>query len=245
MCGRYTLVKKPISIGKDLIRKIQLPKTPSGSEIRFAKRYNIAPTQNNLVIRKGGVDDRLSASAMRWGLIPSWSKTGHTESLLINARSETIADKPSFKGAYQRRRCLVPADGYYEWKRQRQGNQPYYLQLADESIFYMAGIWETWYDDAGHSLNSYAILTTQSNTLAAKVHERMPVILLDDRAIEWLEGDPRQFETDLRFEFFAPIDSSQMQSRLVNPIVNNNQNDSPECIEPPPVEAITQLDMGF
>jgi putative SOS response-associated peptidase YedK len=111
MCGRYTLVKKPISIGKDFMRKIQPLKSPSGSEIPFKKRYNIAPTQENLVIRKHGEDDQLSASAMRWGLIPSWSKTGTTQSLLINARSETIADKPSFKGAYQRRRCRVPADG--------------------------------------------------------------------------------------------------------------------------------------
>ena len=227
------------------MRKIQSPKSPSGSEKRFKKRYNIAPTQENLVIRNQGDDEQLLASAMRWGLIPSWSKTGTTQSLLINARSETIADKPSFKGAYQRRRCLVPADGYYEWKRQRNLNQPHYLQLADESVFYMAGIWETWYDDAGNSLDSYAILTTQANALAAKIHERMPVILLDDQGIEWLAGDPQKFETDRRFEFFAAIESEQMQSRPVNSIVNNNQNDSPECIGPPLVEATTQLDMGF
>ena len=239
------MVKKPISIGKDFMRKIQSPKSPSGSEKRFKKRYNIAPTQENLVIRNQGDDEQLLASAMRWGLIPSWSKTGTTQSLLINARSETIADKPSFKGAYQRRRCLVPADGYYEWKRQRNLNQPHYLQLADESVFYMAGIWETWYDDAGNSLDSYAILTTQANALAAKIHERMPVILLDDQGIEWLAGDPQKFETDRRFEFFAAIESEQMQSRPVNSIVNNNQNDSPECIGPPLVEATTQLDMGF
>ena len=94
------MVKKPISIGKDFMRKIQSPKSPTGSGIRFEKRYNIAPTQENLVIRKQGDDIQLSASAMRWGLIPSWSKTGSTQSLLINARSETIADKPSFKAAY-------------------------------------------------------------------------------------------------------------------------------------------------
>jgi len=245
MCGRYTLVKKPISIGKELIRKIRGPGSTSRGEIEFTQRYNIAPTQDCLVIRKESADNSLSASKIRWGLIPSWSKTGTTQSLLINARSETIADKPSFKAAYQRRRCLVPADGYYEWKRQRQVNQPYYLQLADESIFYMAGIWETWHDETGNSLDSYTILTTQANTLAAKIHERMPVMLQDERAIEWLEGDPRQFATERRFEFFAPIESSLMQSRPVNPIVNNNQNDSPECLTPPPVEATTQLDMGF
>ncbi|MFL3657517.1 MAG: SOS response-associated peptidase [Opitutales bacterium] len=245
MCGRYTLVKKPISIGEDFMRKIQSPKSPTGSGIRFEKRYNIAPTQENLVIRKQGDDDQLSTSKMRWGLIPSWSKTGSTQSLLINARSETIADKPSFKAAYKRRRCLVPADGYFEWKRQRKLNQPHYLQLADESVFYMAGIWETWHDEAGNSSDSYAILTTQANALAAKIHDRMPVILLGDQAIEWLEGDSQKFETDRRFEFFASIDSKQMQSRPVNSIVNDNRNDCPECIEPPLIEASTQLDMEF
>ena len=196
-------------------------------------------------MRKRSEDAQLQASAMRWGLVPSWSKSGTTQSLLINARSETIADKPSFKAAYQRRRCLVPADGYYEWKRQRSVNQPYYLQLADASVFYMAGIWESWHDDAGNATESYAILTTQANALAAKVHERMPVILQNGDAHAWLDGDPKLIETDSRFQLFAPIDDALMTCRPVNPIVNNNQNDTPECLSDPPVEASTQLDMGF
>lgn len=245
MCGRYTLVKKPISIGSDKRGEIRFPQSSKKTELPFKPRYNISPTQNALVIRKSDIDGALTPSNLRWGLIPSWSKTGTTESLLINARSETIADKPSFKAAYKRRRCLVPADGYYEWKRQRDLNQPYYFQLKNETVFYMAGIWETWHDSAGNASDSFAILTTQANALAAKVHDRMPIILQDDPALEWLDGDPQLFETESRFNFFAAIDPSLMQCRPVNPIVNNNQNDTPECISEPPVEASTQLDMDF
>ena len=245
MCGRYTLVKKPISIGKNPAREIRYAVLASKADSAFEARYNIAPTQLNLVVRRDEDPNALIASPMRWGLIPSWSKTGSTQSLLINARSETIADKPSFKAAYRRRRCLVPSDGYYEWKRGRNGNQPYYFQLEDESVFYMAGIWESWYDETGHGTDSYAILTTQANALAAKTHDRMPVILEDSLALEWLEDDADRFDSERRFEFFAPLSPSLMKSRPVNPAVNNNQNEGPTCIEKPPVEASTQLDMGF
>ena len=245
MCGRYTLVKKPISIGKNPRREIRYALVANSKNPEPWNRYNIAPTQANLVLRKAREHDALDAAVMRWGLIPSWSKSGSTQSLLINARSETIADKPSFKAAYQRRRCLVPSDGYYEWKRSRKGNQPYYFQLEDESVFFMAGIWDTWYDDTGVPTDSYAILTTQANALAAKTHDRMPVILPDELALEWLEDDPKRFESDRRFEFFDPLDPQLMQSRAVNPAVNNNQNEGPACIEPPPADAMTQLDMDF
>lgn len=245
MCGRYTLVKKPISIGKNPAREIRYAILSNKDDSNFQERYNIAPTQDNLVIRKDEADGALFASNMRWGLIPSWSRTGSTQSLLINARSETIADKPSFKAAYRRRRCLVPGDGYYEWMRARNGNQPYYFQLNDEAVFYMAGIWESWYDDVGKATSSYAILTTQANALAAKTHDRMPVILEESMAIDWLEDEPDRFESERRIEFFNPLDPSLMKSRPVNPAVNNNQNEGPACIEAPPIEASTQLDMGF
>ena len=245
MCGRYTLIKQPASIGAKSQAKIELPYDIDDESFAFKARYNIAPTQGNLVVRKQAADERFLMSSMRWGLVPSWSRTGETTSLLINARSETIAEKPSFKAAYQRRRCLVPADGYYEWKRHRSVNQPYYLQLSDESVFYMAGIWETWHDPAGGPTESFAILTTQANALAAKVHDRMPVILEGDDTLTWLDGNPDIIETDKRFDLLGPIDSSRMKCRPVNPIVNNNQNDVPECISEPPVETSTQLDMGF
>ena len=245
MCGRYTLIKQPASIGVKSPKKIELPDDSGAEALAFKPRYNIAPTQGNLVVRKHTEDEGLTMSSMRWGLLPSWSRTGETTSLLINARSETVAEKPSFKAAYQRRRCLVPADGYYEWKRHRSLNQPYYLQLVDDSVFFMAGIWETWHDAAGAPTESFAILTTQANALAAKVHDRMPVILEGDDTLIWLDGDPDIIETEKRFDLLGPIDSGRMKFRAVNPIVNNNQNDVPDCISEPPVEASTQLDMGF
>ncbi|MCH2386825.1 MAG: SOS response-associated peptidase [Opitutales bacterium] len=245
MCGRYTLIKQPISIGLKSPKTIELPDNADTENPAFKPRYNAAPTQGNLVVRKRPEDERVLMSTMRWGLLPSWSRTGKTSSLLINARSETVAEKPSFKAAYQRRRCLVPADGYYEWKRYRSVNQPYYLQLEDESVFFMAGIWETWYDSAGVPTESFAILTTQANTLTAKVHERMPVILEGADTLIWLEGNSDIIQTEKRFELLGPIDSGRMKYRAVNPIVNNNQNDVPDCILEPPVEASTQLDMDF
>ena len=245
MCGRYTLIKQPTSIGLKSPKKIELPGNADAENLVFKPRYNIAPTQGNLVVRKRPEDERVLMSAMRWGLLPSWSRTGETTSLLINARSETVAEKPSFTAAYQRRRCLVPADGYYEWKRHRSVNQPYYLQLEDESVFFMAGIWETWHDSAGVPTESFAILTTQANALATKVHDRMPVILEGDDTLVWLEGNSDIIETEKRFDLLGPIDSGRMKYRAVNPIVNNNQNDVPECISEPPIEASTQLDMGF
>ena len=245
MCGRYTLIKQPASIGVKSPINIDSPDEADTEASAFKPRYNIAPTQSNLVVRKQPEEERIMMSSMRWGLLPSWSRTGETTSLLINARSETVAEKPSFKAAYQRRRCLVPADGYYEWKRNRSVNQPYYLQLVDESVFYMAGIWETWHDAAGVPTESFAILTTQANALAAKVHDRMPVILEGDDPLVWLEGNTDIIETEKRFDLLAPIDSGRMKYRAVNPIVNNNQNDFPDCISEPPVEASTQLDMGF
>ncbi len=245
MPGRYTLVKKPISIGTDEPEEIPSAIVAEDGAPEFQPRYNIAPTQENWIVRRQAENQNLVASLMRWGLVPSWSKSGTTQSLLINARSETIAEKPSFKAAYQRRRCLVPADGYYEWKRRGKANQPYYLQLEDEGVFYMAGIWETWHDPAGNASESYAILTTQANDLVAKIHERMPVILIGGQALDWLVGAPELLESDQRFQLFAPIDDGLMKCRPVNPIVNNNQNDTPDCLLDPPVEATRQLDMGF
>jgi len=245
MCGRYTLIKQPASIGSKSPVEIESPNVGTASASEFKPRYNIAPTQSSLVLRRQGGKGRIMLSSMRWGLMPSWSRTGETTSLLINARSETVAEKPSFKAAYQRRRCLVPADGYYEWIRHRSLNQPYYLQLVDESVFYMAGIWETWHNAAGDPTESIAILTTQANALAAKVHDRMPVILEGDDPMIWLDGDADIIETEKRFDLLRPIDSRRLKCRPANPIVNNNQNDIPECISDPPVEASTQLDMGF
>ncbi len=234
MCGRFT-IRKPVTKTVDIVK--------TNIKVEDNDNYNAHPTQQLPIIKS--YTNGKALELCEWGLVPAWSKKLDKFSPLINARKETLMEKVTFKNLIQTSRCIVPADGYYEWKRHRSVNQPYYLQLSDESVFYMAGIWETWHDPAGVPTESFAILTTQANALAAKVHDRMPVILEGDDTLTWLDGNPDIIETDKRFDLLGPIDSSRMKCRPVNPIVNNNQNDVPECISEPPVETSTQLDMGF
>jgi len=242
MCGRYTLTKAPKSVPKFKGEPFKVTTRHTGP---FESRFNIAPTQNNLVLRQNEDAADLEGVYMRWGLIPSWSKEERTQQLLINAKSETAADKPSFKAAYRRRRCLVPADGFYEWKRLRKSAQPFYFQLDDEDIFFMAGLWEAWQDEAGHSVETYTVLTTRSNELMARYHERMPAILLDEHIDKWMDGDPEITDPSERLRFFEPIDPDRMKCRPVSHFVNSNRNEGPDCLNPPEVEAKTQLDLGF
>ncbi len=238
MPGRYTLTKTPD--GEDPCDSLLAAflKSPDGQP----KRYNIAPTQENVVIRYMNEPE---ASIMRWGLIPNWAKTNSDKKMLINARAETAAEKPSFRAAYQRRRCLAPADGFFEWKRKRDINQPFFFQMKDESVFYMAGIWESWQTGTGATIESYLLLTTRPNKLVGKVHDRMPVILEGEKREAWLHGSPDVFDPSNRIEFFEPISSRAMTCRPVSQVVNNATVNGPECLEPPTIEASTQLDMGF
>lgn len=243
MCGRYTLRKGLNNVAEKLGHYLlDAPQSNSG----IAARYNIAPTQENLVLRKSFENPgQLQAAYLRWGLVPSWSKTPHTQSPMINARSETVAEKPSFRAAYQRRRCLVPADGFYEWKKAKGVNQPYFFSLADDSVFLMAGIWETWVGEHNQYFDSYTILTTHSNSLMAKYHDRMPVILSGEKLEQWLEPNMPNLGASERHELFAPIESKLMSCRPANPIVNNNRSDGPKCLEAPESKPIPQLDLDI
>lgn len=244
MCGRYTL-RKGLSNVAEKLGNYLLDAAPE-SVSNIGPRFNIAPTQNNLVLRKSFDEpDKLQAAYLRWGLIPSWSKTQQTQSPMINARSETVAEKPSFRAAFQRRRCLIPADGFYEWKKAKGVNQPYFFSMADDSVFLMAGIWETWVGEHNQHFDSYTILTTHANALMAKYHERMPVILSGERLEQWLEPSITKLNADERRELFAPIDPELMSCRPANPIVNNNRSEGPECLEAPASAPIPQLDLGL
>ena len=174
MCGRFTL-KSPGRIKFDQISRSNLqPLFP---------RYNIAPSQSILAIVQRGVERE--AKFLQWGLIPSWSKDAKG---FINARSETIEEKPSFSESFQRRRCLIPADGFYEWQRSGKIAQPYFFQMRDESPFAFAGIWDEWQWD-GISIASCAIVTTEANDLLVAIHDRMPVILHPESHDTWLNSD--------------------------------------------------------
>ncbi|EDY84840.1 conserved hypothetical protein [Verrucomicrobiia bacterium DG1235] len=244
MCGRYTLRKGLSSIAEKL-GDYALESAPEDIA-EEVPRYNIAPTQKNLVLRKSFENpELLQIARLRWGLVPSWSKTPQTQTPMINARSETVAEKPSFRAAFQRRRCLVPADGFYEWKKHKGANLPYFFSLADESVFLMAGIWETWVGEHNQQFDSFTILTTHANALMAKYHERMPVILDGDRIAQWLETDVPKLSPADQHELFAPVESDHMVCRPANPIVNNNRSDGPACLEAPASNPLSQLDLGL
>ncbi len=241
MPGRYTLRQQPSEVatsdGNYAIDGLPVPGLPR------KPRYNIAPTQNCLVLRKGDQPRQLKAVALRWGLIPSWAKSDSNRSPLINARCEEVGQKPSFQAAFKRRRCLIPADGFYEWKSERGGSMPYFLQTQEQSIFYMAAIWESWQNESCQSIESFALLTTRANNLLAKWHDRMPVILRRDHIATWLEQDVSQLPADTLLAIFSPFPGKLMSCQPANQIVNNYRSEGPACLEAPAPSSTAQLDL--
>jgi putative SOS response-associated peptidase YedK len=217
MCGRYTLAQ---AVDR-LAEAFDLDEVPS-----MPSRYNIAPTQPVPVVRSGGQAQRLDL--LHWGLVPSWSKDPAIGSRLINARAETLTEKPSFRAAFRRRRCLIPADGFYEWQRLERKKQPYYFCRDDHQPFAFAGLWEHW-ESADGELDSCTIVTTAANDLLKSIHDRMPVILQPEDYEQWL--DPQIQETDRLQHLLYPDEDSSFIRYPVSTKVNRPQNDSPECIE--------------
>ena len=244
MCGRYTLRK---GFTKVVRENGSYSLSSADTELLSQQeRYNIAPTQESPILRKRlDVHDQLEVAFMRWGLIPSWAKSSRALTPMINARSETVAEKPAYRAAYQRRRCLVPADGFYEWRKSKGANHPFYFSMQDGAPFQMAGIWESWIGENAETINSFTILTTYANALLSKFHDRMPVILGPEQIETWLESDVTRLSLEDRNHLFAPIDAELMQCQPANPIVNNNRSDGPECLEAPEVTPKSQLDLGF
>lgn len=213
MCGRFTL-KSPGRIKFDGVNRSQLPP--------LVPRYNIAPSQSVLAIVQREAERE--AVLLQWGLIPSWSKEAKG---FINARSETIEEKPSFGESFQRRRCLIAADGFYEWHRSGKLAQPYFFQMKGESSFAFAGIWDEWRGN-GTSISSCAIITTTANELLAPIHNRMPVILCLDSHTTWL-GDSESAE--LR-KVLTPFPASEMTSHAVSYDVNHPKIDDQHLVRP-------------
>ncbi|PPS39584.1 SOS response-associated peptidase [Chroococcidiopsis sp. TS-821] len=217
MCGRYTLSQSAEAIA-----------TAFGLDTSLAiePRYNIAPTQLVPVVLYSAEKQR-QLQMMRWGLIPSWAKDPNIASRLINARSETVSEKPSFRAAFRHRRCLVIADGFYEWQRQERKKQPYYFQLQNKQPFGFAGLWEHWQTSDGEEINTCTILTTEANELMRPIHDRMPVILDSQDYGLWL--NPAAQVTELQ-GLLRPYSSQAMNSYPVSTLVNKPTNNSPECI---------------
>jgi putative SOS response-associated peptidase YedK len=192
-------------------------------------RYNIAPTQTVATVRAPSGIDKREFAFLRWGLVPSWADDPAIGNRLINARSDTAASKPSFRSAFKHRRCLVLADGFYEWQKLGSKKQPHYFRLRDGKPFAFAGLWERW-EKLGPPVESCTILTTEANDVLRPVHERMPVILDPKDYNLWLDPSPQKPEA--LQALLRPYPAAEMNGYPVSPLVNNPRNDSPRCIEP-------------
>jgi putative SOS response-associated peptidase YedK len=181
------------------------------------------------VIRQDPEKPKRIESRMRWGLIPFWAKDASIGYKMINARAETVASKPAFRDALKKRRCLIPADGFYEWKKTKPAKTPFCFTMSDDSIFAFAGIWDRWNNPEGETVETCCIITTTPNALLADVHDRMPVILPDDAYDLWL--DPGMEKTDAIVDVLKPFDPALMQRYEVSTRVNLVKNDDPQVIE--------------
>ena len=220
MCGRYTL-----TVDASVLAELFELDPPTELE----PRYNIAPTQQVPIVRRGRDVEREWAE-VRWGLVPFWAKDTKIGNRLINARAESAADKPSFRSAFKHRRCLVPADGFFEWATTDGGKQPYHIRFGDRRPFAFAGLWERWSPDDGPTVESCTILTTRPNELVARLHDRMPVILPAARFDDWLDEGP--IGPDAAEAMLVPHPADGMEAVPVSTRVNSPTNDGPECVKP-------------
>ncbi|MDH5605717.1 MAG: SOS response-associated peptidase [Anaerolineae bacterium] len=221
MCGRFTLTVDANSI--------QTAFPWLGVPPQIQPRYNIAPSQPIAVVPNDGAN---KIDFFIWGLIPFWSKDPKIGSRMINARGETIGEKPSFKAAYKYRRCLILADGFYEWVKTagQKTKTPHYIQLESQQPFALAGLWETWLAPDGSEVKTATIITTEPNPLVAKLHNRMPLILPEDSYDLWLSTEPKMpKELD---HLIAPFPAEEMMHFPVSTTVNSPANESPACILP-------------
>ena len=219
MCGRFRLSRADQLANKFGID--QFDEMPA--------RYNIAPTQDVVAVRQWPDRPGRHASILRWGLIPYWAKDPNIGSKLINARAETAAEKPAFREALLRRRCIVPCDGFYEWKREGKLKRPFCITVDDGALFGMAGLWERWKAPDGKMVESCAIVTTTPNDLVAELHDRMPAILSEEAYELWL--DPGFKDVATLSEVLSPFDARRMRKYEVSDRVNRVENDDPACAE--------------
>ena len=220
MCSRYNMLS-PLEAVRSYFRV-------SGGE-PHPPRYNIAPTQPVLIVR---LDEtrRRELALVRWGLIPGWAKDPARLSLMINARAEGATEKTSFRGAMRHRRCLVPANGFYEWTGKAGARQPHLIRQPDSGLMAFAGLWESWLGADGSEIDTMAILTVAANNAIAPLHDRMPAILLPEHFDAWL--DTRSFNAEMAAEMLRPAPDALLEHLTVDPRLNHARNEGPELIEP-------------
>lgn len=221
MCGRFTL-RDPGKAYAAFLRR-QASGLPG-------PRFNIAPGQVIPVIKPGANDQR-EVEELFWGLIPSWSKPGQKPAPLVNARAETASDKPAFREAFRHRRCIVPADGFYEWGTIGNRKVPHFFRLHGDRPFALAALWEEWRPIPGETLKTFCLLTTTANALVAPIHDRMPVIFDARGAADWLESSPDASTEELH-SLLQPYPPDEMEGLAVNPLVNHVAHEGHRCLEP-------------
>jgi len=219
MCGRFSLTHSIETVGCTF---------RASGDINYPKRYNIAPSQRVPIVGSSDGKHRKMA-LMQWGLIPSWARDASIGNRLINARAETIEEKPSFRMAYQSRRCIVPASGFYEWKRYGSRKQPYYIQSASKGLLALAGLWESWNGPDG-VVYSFTIITTKPNELMKTIHDRMPVIIAPDYFEQWLNC--RDYSGKDVSHLLRPVAADTLEAFPVSSLVNSPSNDSWKCAQP-------------
>ena len=218
MCGRYSLIVDASVLAG--VFDLDPPRD-------LKPRFNIAPTQTVPIVRAGREVPR-ELTGVRWGLVPSWAKDSKIGARMINARGETVAEKPSFRSAVKTRRCLIPADGFYEWVKTDGGKQPHYIHFADGRAFAFAGLWERWHKGEGKPLDTCTIITTRPNELIAPLHDRMPVILAPDNFAEWIQ--PVELRPGRLDVLLSPCPAEEMEAYPVSTHVNKPANNDLECV---------------
>lgn len=221
MCGRFTQTASPAVIAQEF--GVAAPPL-------FTARYNIAPSQPVAAIRIEPGTMTRQLVQLRWGLIPSWAKDPKIGHQCINAKAETVAEKPSFRAAFKARRCLVIATGFYEWQVQGVRKQPMWIGLKSHRPFAFAGLWEQWHPPEGADIESCTILTTEPNELLRPIHNRMPVILAPSAYDQWL--DPTVHDAESLKSLLCPYPSEELTAYPVSTLVNNPRHDAPDCLEP-------------
>jgi putative SOS response-associated peptidase YedK len=227
MCGRFTLTPEP----SEILTAFPDLDLPDG----VVPRWNVAPTDSVLAVTERNGERALEK--LKWGLVPSWAKDPKIGSSLINARADSLRDKPAFRNAFKKRRCLVLADGFFEWRHEGKKKKPIYFRMKDGSIFAFAGLWEVWKPaEGGDYLLSCTIVTTAPNALVSPIHDRMPAVVAREAYGAWLEGSEEAAEAVL-----GPYDAERMVGYEVSSAVNSPRNDSPECIRP--VSSVEPLEL--
>jgi len=242
MCGRYSLIS-----GAEVIAKRFGAALPAEAARVHRPRYNIAPGQGIAVVFDDRDRHERRADFFHWGLVPAWATDVNIGQRLTNARSETAADKPSFRAAMRYRRCIIPADGFFEWRRSGAHKQPWFIRMKGGAPFGMAGLWEHWFGADGSEILSCAVLTTGPNALMEPIHDRMPVILAPRDYARWL--DSGVVRPDEVVDLLRPCDADAMEAWTVSSAVNNARNEGPHLIEkvapepPPPTENLLFPDL--